>query len=90
MSKNYTQQSLKQRHQIEVLKKAGLKQIQIASIVGVHPSTISRELRRNTAQRGRTAGCHLADNAHRRSMQRHTEKPKCIQFNTPMKQKAAQ
>jgi IS30 family transposase len=90
MSKNYTQLSLTQRYQIEVLKKAGLKQNQMASTLGVHPSTISRELRRNTAQRGRRAGCYVADNAHRRTKQRHKEKPKLIQFTTPMKQQAAQ
>ncbi len=73
ISKNYNQLILTQRYQIEALKKAGLKQIQFTKIVGVHPSNISREPRRNTAQSGRTAGCCMADNAHRRSKQRHAE-----------------
>ena len=60
MSKKYTQLSLVQRYQIEAFIKAGMKQKKVAAELGVDPSTISRELRRNTAQRGRTAGSYLA------------------------------
>ena len=56
MTKNYTQISLIQRYQIEALVKAGMKQKMIAANIGVDPSTVSRELARNIAQRGRTAG----------------------------------
>ena len=54
MSKNYTQLSLVQRYQIEAYFKAGMKQKMIAEALGVHPSTICRELRRNPARRGYT------------------------------------
>jgi IS30 family transposase len=62
MSKNYTQLSLEQRYQIEALLKAGIKQKFIALQTGVHP-TICRELSRNIAKRGRTAGDYKAANA---------------------------
>jgi transposase, IS30 family len=41
-----------QRYRISGLKKSGLKQSQIADEVGVHKSTISRELKRNKGLRG--------------------------------------
>ena len=50
--KHYKQLTSEQRYQISGLKKAGLKQSQIADEVGVHKSTISRELRRNKGLRG--------------------------------------
>ena len=49
---NYSQLSQEQRYQIYALMKAGLYQPQIARIVGVHKSTISREMRRNRGLRG--------------------------------------
>jgi len=49
---SYTQLTQEQRYHIWALKKAGYKQTSIAQQVGVHKSTISRELRRNTGQRG--------------------------------------
>lgn len=45
--KHYTQLTQEQRYQIQALMKAGLNQTEIAVIVGVHKSTISRELRRS-------------------------------------------
>ncbi len=50
--KSYTQLTQIQRYQIYALKKAGLSQTRIAAILGVHKSTISRELRRNSGGRG--------------------------------------
>jgi IS30 family transposase len=50
--KYYKQLTSEQRYQISGLKKAGLKQSQIADEVGVHKSTISRELCRNKGLRG--------------------------------------
>ena len=50
--KHYKQLASEQRYQISGLKKAGLKQSQIADEVGVHKSTISCELRRNKGRRG--------------------------------------
>jgi transposase, IS30 family len=47
--KHLTQET---RYHISVLRKAGKSQAEIARTVGYHPSTISRELRRNTGKRG--------------------------------------
>lgn len=47
----YTQLTQEQRYQIYALKKMSHSQSAIARTIGVHRSTISRELRRNTGQR---------------------------------------
>jgi transposase, IS30 family len=86
MSKNYKQLSSEQRYQIEALKKAGNSQKETALIIGVHPSTISRELRRNTPKRGRGALNYQADIAQRRTVVRHRSKPKWVRFTEEMKQ----
>jgi IS30 family transposase len=88
MSKNYTQLGLVQRYQIEAFLKAGMKQKNIAEAIKVNPSTISRELSRNTAKRGRTAGEYVADNAQRKAEQRHHNKPKAVKFSAQMKEQA--
>lgn len=44
---NYTQLTLEKRYHISALQKAGFNQKDIAKELSVHPSTISRELRRN-------------------------------------------
>jgi IS30 family transposase len=49
---NYTQLTQEQRYQIYAMKKAGYNQTQIAAEIGMHKSTLSRELQRNTGQRG--------------------------------------
>ena len=46
------QLTLVQRYQIAILRKAGHNQTQIARHLGVHKSTISRELGRNLGKRG--------------------------------------
>jgi IS30 family transposase len=56
---NYTQLTREQRYQIYALKKASHTQTQMASIIGCHKSTISRELRRNRGCSGyRPAQAH--------------------------------
>lgn len=50
--KHYKQLTYEQRCQIEVLKKSGFTQAEIAAAVGVSQSTISRELVRNSGLRG--------------------------------------
>lgn len=85
MSKNYTHLSLVQRYQIEALIKAGIKQKIIAEQLCVHPSTISRELKRNKAKRGRTAGVYVASNAQQKTDLRHKNKPKLTKFSDSMK-----
>ena len=50
--RHYTQLTEHQRYQIYALMKAGHTQTEIAALIGVHKSTISRELRRNRGLRG--------------------------------------
>ncbi len=49
---NYTHLTQAERYQIAILNKAGHDQSEIARVMNRHPSTISRELRRNRGQRG--------------------------------------
>ncbi len=49
---SYTQLTREQRYQISALLKEQHTQQQIARNLGVHPATISREVRRNRGQRG--------------------------------------
>ena len=49
---NYKQLNQAQRYQIEILKKAGKNQKEIAELLGVSESTISRELTRNQGKKG--------------------------------------
>lgn len=85
MSKNYTHLSREQRYQIEALVKSGHNQKEIASIVDVSASTISRELRRNTPQGGTGSFEYRAANAQRRTHLRQLAKPKRRYFTTAMK-----
>ncbi|MBW8012289.1 MAG: IS30 family transposase [Chloroflexi bacterium] len=48
----YTQLTQEQRYQIKALLKMEHCQTEIAKVIGVHRSTVSRELRRNRGQRG--------------------------------------
>ena len=48
----YKQLTREQRYQIYALMKAGLFQSKIAKVIGVHKSTICREIRRNRGRRG--------------------------------------
>jgi len=86
MTQKYTHLSLEQRYKIEALLEAGIKQKEIAQQLKVHPSTISREKRRNTAQRGRTSGKYYAYNAQRRTKERHKAKQKRIVLDDNLKQ----
>ncbi len=67
-----------------------MKQKFIAEMIGVHPSTISRELRRNTAARGRKAGIYEAERAQQKTVRRHQEKPKLLKFDDRMKEYAVE
>jgi len=68
---NYTQLTQAQRYQIAVLNKAGHFQTEIAQLIGVNKSTISRELRRNRGLRG-----YRPIQAHRLAVERRQEKVK--------------
>jgi IS30 family transposase len=48
----YSQLTYNQRYHIYVFLKAGFCQTKIAEEIGVHKSTISRELKRNQGRRG--------------------------------------
>jgi IS30 family transposase len=50
--RGYTQLTREQRYQIHALLKTGQRHTRIATVVGVHTATISRELRRNRGLRG--------------------------------------
>lgn len=69
--KHYTQLTQAQRYQIYALMKAGLNQTEIADIIGVHKSTVCRELSRNTGRRG-----YRPQQAHRFCLHRRDEKAK--------------
>jgi IS30 family transposase len=57
----YTQLTQGQRYQMEALLKAGHNQIKFATILSIHKSTVSRELRRNQGLRGyRPKQAHVA------------------------------
>ncbi|MFK8079740.1 MAG: transposase [Granulosicoccus sp.] len=66
---HYSQLTSEQRYQISVLLKAGHTQSEIAELVGVHKSTISREICRNTGGRG-----YRPKQAHAKALQRREEK----------------
>ena len=68
----YTQLTLQKRYQISALQKAGYNQKEIANELSVHPSTISRELRRN---RDRVRG-YQPELAQIQSTKKHQEKSK--------------
>ena len=87
MTKKYLQLSCEQRYQIEALLKTGASMQQIADVVGVHKSTISREISRNTAKRGRYAKQYRASDGQHKTMQRHKTKAKHIRFTDTMKRK---
>ena len=68
----YTHLTQHQRYQIAALLKANVTQKLIAEIVGVHRSTISREIRRNRGRRGyRPAQAHRQADA-----RRHNPRPR--------------
>ncbi len=78
--KNYKQLTREQRYQIYALKKAEHSMGYIANNIGVDKSTVSRELKRNTGQRG-----YRPKQAHKKAVQRHKEKPKAIRLNEEAK-----
>lgn len=85
MTKNYSQLTPEQRYQIEALKKAGHTQSFIAQSIGVHKSTISRELKRNVPQRGSGARMYSAQKAQRKTDLRHQSKYKRLLFSEELK-----
>jgi IS30 family transposase len=70
--KTYHQLTREQRYQIAALYEAGHTQSEIARVVGVHKSTICRELSRNQATRG-----YLPRHAHLLALARRKGKARC-------------
>lgn len=64
----YRQLTPGERHAISALRKQGLRQADIARALGRHPSTISREIRRNM----RTPGCYRPGEAIRMTRARRS------------------
>ncbi len=76
---DYKQLTYEQRCQIEALKKSGMTQQQIANAVGARQPTISRELRRNTGQRG-----YRHKQAQRKAEERRHNATKAVKMTEPM------
>jgi IS30 family transposase len=85
MTKKYNQLSLEQRYKIEALVSAGKTQTEVAAFIGVHKSTICRELKRNTPQAGKNAKVYLAARADENTLKRHKSKYKDTRFNPALK-----
>ena len=88
MIKKYCQLTLAQRYEIASYIKVGKTQTEISSLLHVHKSTISRELKRNIPKRGKGAKNYVALNAQRKTDIRHAEKPKHTTFTHALKQEA--
>jgi len=70
--RKYTQLTQAQRYQIYAFLKAGFFQTQIASEIGVHKSTISREIKRNRGKKGyRPKQAHLIARGRRQHARKH-------------------
>jgi len=74
--KKYKQLCLSQRYAIESMIKLSHTQKEIALCLGVHKSTISRELKRNVNKRGKHAKVYNAERAHEKAITREKEKKK--------------
>jgi transposase, IS30 family len=77
---NYTQLSYEQRFEIYALLKAGLNQTNIAKIVGVSKSTISREMKPNSGLKG-----YRPKQANERALDRRKHADKHVRFNAQIK-----
>ena len=78
---SYVHLSLAERHYIEIERKAGTSMNQMAKALGRSQSTLSREISRNSGQRG-----YRHQQAHRLAEQRHTNKPKAVKLTAEIKQ----
>lgn len=76
---SYTHLSLAERYYIEIERKAGTSINQMAKALGRSQSTLSREIRRNTGQRG-----YRHKQAKRLAEQRHKQKPKAVRSSSRM------
>ena len=79
MSKKYTQLTEAERYHIHIMIKQGRPIAEIARSMGRHRTTVWRELRRNTGQRG-----YRHQQAHHKAMARHRTKPKRVKLTPTM------
>ena len=77
----YRQLTLEQRYHIQQCRRSGMSLTAIAKSIGCHKSTISREVKRNTGQRG-----YRYQQAQRCTAQRHQHKPKVFRLTDEVKQ----
>ena len=78
--KKYEQLTLEQRYQIHALRKANYNQKEIAIEIRVNPSTVSRELKRNSGKRG-----YRPNQAQERAIERKKTSHKAIKLNKMLK-----
>ncbi len=76
---HYSQLTQEQRYQIYGLQQARNSQIYIADAIGVHKSTISREVRRNRGERG-----YRPQQAHKRALDNRQQAKKHIKFTSEL------
>ena len=76
--KSYSQLTSEQRYQIYSLRKMEHTMREIAQVIGVHKSTVSRELQRNTGGRG-----YRPKQAHELALQRRDEKVRSVSKRVP-------
>ena len=81
--KNYSQLTLAQRYELERLLSNNLSKSEIAIELDVNPSSIYRELKRNSGHRD---NLYYASLAQRKAKMRHTNKPKKVLFTPSIKQ----
>jgi IS30 family transposase len=82
----YSHLSYEQRCMIYPLKKSGSNQSQIAKEIGVHRSTVSRELTRNLSKF--TGSCsYKPDYENTYAEERKKYKPKCVKMTLALKDK---
>jgi transposase, IS30 family len=85
LTKEYFQLTQEQRYVISALKSAGVSNSTIAKEIGVHKSTVGRELKRNTPKRGVGAKIYNPIKAQLKTDDRHKNKPKNSFFSTEIK-----
>jgi IS30 family transposase len=75
----YTQLTQEQRYHIYAFMKAGFLQTAIATEIGVHKSTVSREIKRNRGKKG-----YRPKQAHCMSVERRTKANKFVKLTPPV------
>lgn len=84
---NYKQLGQEQRYVIDRLLRQGKSKNEIADVLGYHKSTIGRELKRNTPNRGRGTKEYNPQRAQLKAERRHKQKNKHIKFTDEMRKR---